>query len=351
MARTLLFLLSGIHTALAIPLGGGDGFDGGEEDEGEEGGGTSNYESGVGANAGEGGSGGGSDKGAGIVLVWIVLGTLGFFMLCTLIWWTCRCAARRAEKKRERNVARPVVAVVQDRNATKRPQEEPSARFGKKGDAFPEDCRRGKKFCKENPLVGSMQNSIVDSSKTFWCAPTGFEQMINFSGDTAKTIVRSEVNTPICTIHTTLPLAKNGSQPVEYSVRIMQLPPGSIIAVGLGCLPYPVQFRMPGWHRESAAVHSDDGSKFYADSYGGKSYTDPFIAGDMIRLSFSGENGVLAYYKNDVCLGAAFTGIFSHDYPVYGMIGVLGAVELEISYADAEDSFMTCSGEELEQAE
>lgn len=58
------------------------------------------------------------------------------------------------------------------------------------------------------------------------------------------------------------------------------------LAVGFTALPYP-NFRMPGWHRGSLAVHGDDGRKYINDRWGGKDFTQPFEAGQTVGIGMS----------------------------------------------------------------
>ncbi|KAK0657705.1 hypothetical protein B0T16DRAFT_402364 [Cercophora newfieldiana] len=64
------------------------------------------------------------------------------------------------------------------------------------------------------------------------------------------------------------------------------------LALGFTALPYP-NFRMPGWHRGSLAVHGDDGHKFINDRWGGKSFTEPFRRGETygIGMTFRAVDG------------------------------------------------------------
>ncbi|KAK0631652.1 hypothetical protein B0T14DRAFT_502070 [Immersiella caudata] len=58
------------------------------------------------------------------------------------------------------------------------------------------------------------------------------------------------------------------------------------LAIGYTALPYP-NFRMPGWHRGSLAVHGDDGHKFINDRWGGKSFTEPFRRGETYGIGMT----------------------------------------------------------------
>jgi Ran-binding protein 9/10 len=74
------------------------------------------------------------------------------------------------------------------------------------------------------------------------------------------------------------------SKGVYYEVCFDKVGRDTSIAVGFGCLPYPTDFRLPGWHRQSAAVHSDDGHKFYENGDGGVPFTDPIKKGGTTTI-------------------------------------------------------------------
>lgn len=58
------------------------------------------------------------------------------------------------------------------------------------------------------------------------------------------------------------------------------------IAIGFLAPPYP-SWRLPGWHRASIGVHSDDGRRYVDDSYGGRDFTKPFRKGDVVGIGMN----------------------------------------------------------------
>jgi len=77
---------------------------------------------------------------------------------------------------------------------------------------------------------------------------------------------------------------------VYFEVRVRSIGPGDDSGLGMGfvAMPYPT-WRLPGWERASIGVHSDDGRKYVNDKWGGKDFTDAFVAGETygIGLDFS----------------------------------------------------------------
>lgn len=85
-----------------------------------------------------------------------------------------------------------------------------------------------------------------------------------------------------------------GKTVVYFEVRILAAMGGDdgSVAIGFTALPYP-PFRMPGWHRGSLAVHSDDGRRYVNDRWGGVDFVAPWggargtVVGVGLRFSCS----------------------------------------------------------------
>lgn len=118
--------------------------------------------------------------------------------------------------------------------------------------------------------------------------------------DIVSTHVETKKNTPDITFISNLPLfsvhlkqknlfptvyydkpsgLRNHSIPntIYFEILITSIsnPQDNVVSLGYVCLPYP-EFRQPGWHRGSIAVHSDDGRRFVNDSTGGKEFVPGF---------------------------------------------------------------------------
>ncbi|KAM0284270.1 hypothetical protein ACHAQH_002061 [Verticillium albo-atrum] len=93
---------------------------------------------------------------------------------------------------------------------------------------------------------------------------------------------------PMYSAHAHSPLVTGRPVRIYYEVHIRQdsRPDEVDLALGFTALPYP-NFRMPGWHRGSLAVHGDDGHKYVNDWAGGHSFTDPFRVGETVGIGMS----------------------------------------------------------------
>jgi hypothetical protein len=100
------------------------------------------------------------------------------------------------------------------------------------------------------------------------------------------------------------PLVTERPRKIYFEVKIISLGPrpdahksrfGSLIgnkhaaneetgvALGFFAPPYP-PFRLPGWHRGSLGVHSDDGRRYVGNPEGGVDFTTPFKVGETVGL-------------------------------------------------------------------
>ncbi|TQN74037.1 hypothetical protein CSHISOI_01392 [Colletotrichum shisoi] len=97
---------------------------------------------------------------------------------------------------------------------------------------------------------------------------------------------------PLYSVKTHSPHATGRPFKIYYEVKVRGSAREVDLALGFTALPYP-NFRLPGWHRGSLAVHGDDGHKYINDRWGGKTFTDPFRPGETlgVGMSFTAQAG------------------------------------------------------------
>lgn len=98
---------------------------------------------------------------------------------------------------------------------------------------------------------------------------------------------------PLYSVRNHSPLATGRKFTAYYEVQIRESGNNEVdVALGFTALPYP-NFRLPGWHRGSLAVHGDDGHKYINDRWGGKSLTNPFRVGERlgVGMTFAAKDG------------------------------------------------------------
>lgn len=117
--------------------------------------------------------------------------------------------------------------------------------------------------------------------------------------------------------------------------------------LGFAALPYP-PFRMPGWHRGSLAVHSDDGHRYVNDRWGGVDFVRPFgtrgtVVGIGLRFGGGGGMGVECFFTRDGVVEGSFDVNGTRDaerdleplgvqgyHDLVAAVGAFGKVEVEV---------------------
>lgn len=117
---------------------------------------------------------------------------------------------------------------------------------------------------------------------------------------------------------------------VYFEVKILKsLGDDAGVGIGFTALPYP-GFRMPGWHRGSLAVHSDDGHKYVNDRWGGIDFVRPFgkagVVGIGMRFSPGGGG---ADSKGKGASSIEVEAFFTMDGKVEGSWDVNGPLDAE----------------------
>ena len=80
------------------------------------------------------------------------------------------------------------------------------------------------------------------------------------------------------------PLHTEVAKTIYFELQLNHLAdPQSAMAIGFATKPYP-PWRLPGWHRGSIGVHSDDGRRYINDSGGGIEFTSPFQVGEVVGV-------------------------------------------------------------------
>jgi len=90
------------------------------------------------------------------------------------------------------------------------------------------------------------------------------------------------------TLHSPLATGRKHTLYYEVFVKNDSRREETSLALGFTALPYP-NFRLPGWHRGSMAVHGDDGHRYVNDTWGGQSFTAPFKRGETYGVGMTFE--------------------------------------------------------------
>ena len=225
---------------------------------------------------------------------------------------------------------------------TWQPAREESHYQGKLRDASFHDFEEGITFCQRNPIFPPLE--ITPQLRQFVTGLDAYTFLPNFyfHGKIKErhglVHVQTESSQLDCSVVSNLPIlfanARHLGEGVYLELHITSLRKNGIVSFGLAQVPYP-PFRQPGWNRSSCAVFSDDGRKFFEDGYGGREYTSPICAGDVISLVIlNAALGTVTYQQNGVSLGPAFDGLFfpRDKCDVYAALGFEGHVECTVNF-------------------
>ena len=214
---------------------------------------------------------------------------------------------------------------------------EETNRFGAKSDTSYTDFYRGLTYCNENPI----DTTYCEPAGQFDFFPTDETPNIGVQRDDSEIAIVSSV--PIGAQQTVL--SNHALDPCRETtcleVTLTSLPNKSIAAIGLCAKPYPL-FRLPGWHRASFGWHSDDGNKFFDNSYGGDAFSPAFKEGDKLLLTYKRSTDTITGELNGKMFGEAFSGMFKDkSAPIYFAIGFEGAAKVHVKdpYYAAISSF------------
>ncbi|KAF9222967.1 hypothetical protein BS17DRAFT_782886 [Gyrodon lividus] len=237
--------------------------------------------------------------------------------------------------------------------------------YGRFNEASEADCDRADNFCSSNGiesarlLPSSDLERIAAEGCTAWelefqQTDLSFTQRQTFDGkidNQSKSnrtgIVRKVETTEECKdccLISNLPLIAglyyrplDGGVYYELTIQKMK----GVIAIGTTCRPYP-HYRLPGWHRLSAALHLDDMRKFYENSDGGQDSgfwgaiggRSPAV-GDIIGCGYEFAAGGTMFFtfNGERLVPDAFKGLYLGDVrDVYAAIGIDGETTFTVNF-------------------
>lgn len=171
------------------------------------------------------------------------------------------------------------------------------------------EAEAGEKWCAQHPMcppiaLDPAARQALATHNIRLIEPNGFKGRLQWLG-TGVWEAKTDKNAPdsciigyppLYVVAEHSPLTNNRKTTCYYEVHIRQdsRREETSLALGYTALPYP-NFRLPGWHRGSLAVHGDDGHRYINDRWGGKSFTGPFRRGETygIGMAFEPDGGRL----------------------------------------------------------
>lgn len=171
-----------------------------------------------------------------------------------------------------------------------------------------DDAARAHAWCRENLLwpavdhepylverieTGDLRLTVPpNTTDVTQYQPAMGRSYIRTSSSIGDTILLSDI--PVYAPLRQSPLSTGQAQTLYFEVHVVGLGDRygtgknveSGIGIGFVAPPYPA-WRLPGWHRGSLGVHSDDGRRYVDNSYGGQEFTTAFKKGDVVGIGMT----------------------------------------------------------------
>lgn len=239
-----------------------------------------------------------------------------------------------------------------------------------------DDAARAHAWCDDNPLWparehdGMMIERIEDGDLRLTVPPNTTDvtqyqpglgkSYIRTMPHLGDTILLSDI--PIFASFRQSPLSTGQPATIYYEVHVLGIgdrynPSNQVesgLALGFLAPPYPA-WRLPGWHRGSLGVHSDDGRRYVDNSYGGKDFVASFKKGDVVGIGmtysppmhgdrigmrckvFFTRNGRMdgtwdLHEQRDSTEEAGYITGLEGENDLLAAVGVFGSVELECNF-------------------
>lgn len=262
------------------------------------------------------GSGGeGSQTSATAIIAYIITGTALLVFIAYIIH---KYRQRKAKRKRELETG--VMELDEMPGATNSSRSTSHSETQNYIDA--------EKFTRENPVLHTVNvpsgDSMFDEASECLCIKETLE----------LTQITSTVkhNENYC-ILSAIPM-HHDKEFHSMAVRITELrhslSENNVLALGICAKPYP-DYRMPGWHRYSIGLHSDDGHLFRNDSSNGHEYCHPLKKDDEIVINLQKSTGNVFFVVNGQKHLSVHVKEFQNlQVPLYFALGFSGQVEVEI---------------------
>lgn len=242
-----------------------------------------------------------------------------------------------------------------------------------------DDAARAHAWCRETPLWRAAEHDShvlerIQAGDLRLTVPPNTSNVTQYQPALGRTYIRASnigdtimlSDIPVYAANRESPLMSGQPHTLYFEVHLLSLGdrynPSNVIESGIGigfvAPPYPA-WRLPGWHRGSLGVHSDDGRRYVDNSYGGQDFTAAFKKGDVIgigmefqppvhgdRISmrcqvFFTRNGKkdgwwdLHEEKDRDADEGDITGL-EGEHDLLGAVGIFGSAELECVFNRAE---------------
>ncbi|CAN8095201.1 unnamed protein product [Discula destructiva] len=133
-----------------------------------------------------------------------------------------------------------------------------------------------------------------------------------------------------CTVMTNLPVPKQ-NEVYYWEAKIYEKPESTLVAIGMATKPYPL-FRLPGFHKHSAAYFSN-GFKRFNQPFHQTPYAPQFVQGDVIGCGYRPRTGGVFFTRNGKKLDDVVHGIKNPNF--FPAVGANGPATVHVNFGQA----------------
>ncbi|KAI9669183.1 MAG: Rsp5p-dependent ubiquitination, sorting of cargo proteins at the multivesicular body [Trizodia sp. TS-e1964] len=130
-----------------------------------------------------------------------------------------------------------------------------------------------------------------------------------------------------CSVQSNLPVPKQNDI-YYWEAKIYDKPESTMISVGMATKPYPL-FRMPGWHKYSAA-YTSSGHRRYNQPFSPTPYGPLFVQGDVIGVGYRPRSGTVFFTRNGKKLPDVADGLKTQNF--FPTIGANGPCTVHVNF-------------------
>lgn len=129
-----------------------------------------------------------------------------------------------------------------------------------------------------------------------------------------------------CTVMCNLPVPKQNDV-YYWEAKIYEKPESTLLGIGMATKPYPL-FRLPGYHKYSAAYHSN-GSRHYNQPFSRTPYGPQLVQGDVVGVGYRPRTGAIFFTRNGKRLEEVVHGLKSQNF--FPAIGANGPATVHVN--------------------
>ncbi|KAI5458441.1 concanavalin A-like lectin/glucanase domain-containing protein [Mariannaea sp. PMI_226] len=133
-----------------------------------------------------------------------------------------------------------------------------------------------------------------------------------------------------CTVMSNLPVPKQNDV-YYWEAKIYDKPESTLLSIGMATKPYPL-FRLPGYHKYSAAYHST-GSRRYNQPFSATPYGPPLVQGDVVGVGYRPRTGAIFFTRNGKKLDEVVHGLKAPNF--FPAIGANGPAVVHVNFGQA----------------